>query len=287
MSLCLDILLVLVYYTFWVFVPLRAVFPAGGLPFFRPPPLLCSFFERCAVLEWLQSHILYILLFVAAVFTFDWLYQCRAQLRLRWYSALILAVLHVVVGVACVRFFAFAEAGFDAEKAGNLSLFGGIIILPAFYFLGAKLTKRSVAAVFDVFTIPLAATLLLARINCFFGGCCLGKLIGETGMRWPTREAELVFYAVFIVLTLPRVFKGRGKGEVYPLFMIAYGAFRAVDECFRENPNYPGIFHLSHVWAFAVLALGILILILLRKRGASPAKAKRPAAKPTDRRNTK
>lgn|GEM_PF-579565 len=239
------------------------------------------------MLEWLHSNILYVLLFFAAVFTFDWLYQCRAQLRLRWYAALILAVLHVVIGVACVRFFALAEAGFDAQKAGNMSLFGGIFFLPAFYFLGAKLTKRSVAAVFDVFTIPLAATLLLARISCIVTGCCLGKLIGETGMRWPTREAELVFYAAFIALTLPRVLKGRGKGEIFPLFMIAYGAFRAVVECFRESAGYPGILHLSHVWALITLALGILILILLRKRGASPAKAKNHAAKSFDRRNTK
>ena len=239
------------------------------------------------MLDWLHSNILYVLLAIAALFTFDWLVQCRKQLNIKWYAALILAVIHVVIGVLCVRFFALAEAGFDKAKAGNMSLFGSVFFLPVFYFIGAKLFKRNVAAVFDVFTVPLAATLFLARINCFFGGCCLGKLIGETGMRFPTREAELVFYAVFIIFLFPRVIKGRGRGEAFPIFMIAYGAFRAVIECFRESSAYPGIFHLSHVWALITLALGILILILVRKRGTSPQKSKRPAAKSSDRRNTK
>ena len=227
--------------------------------------------------QWLRDNFLYVLLALAAVFTFDWLYQCRKRLRIRWYSALILAILHVVIGVLSVRFFALAEAGFDAQKAGNMSLFGSIFFLPLAYFLGAKLFRRPVADVFDVFTIPLAATLFAARINCLIAGCCLGAVIPGTELRFPTREAELIFYAVFIIVMFPRVFKSRGRGEAFPIFMIAYGAFRAVDECFRESSS-SGIFHISHIWALITLALGTVILILLRKRSHSSSSS-RPAVK--------
>lgn len=226
------------------------------------------------MLQWIENHSLYILLTLAAVFTFDWLYQCRKQLRIRWYAALILAVIHVIIGVLCVRFFALAEAGFDKAKAGNMSLFGSIFLLPAAYFIGAKLFRRPVGTVFDVFTVPLAATLFFARINCLIAGCCLGLTIPGTALRYPTREAELVFYAVFIIAVAARSIKGRGKGEIYPIFMIAYGAFRAVIECFRESSS-SGFFHLSHVWALITLALGILILVLLRKRSHSSAAYRR------------
>lgn len=231
------------------------------------------------MIQWIKGHTLIVLLIIAAVFTFDWLIQCRKQLRIKWYAALLLTILHVAYGVMSVKLFALAEAGFNAEKAGNLSLFGAIFLMPLAYYLGAKLFRRSVSTVFDVFTIPLVLTLFCARINCTITGCCLGKIIPGTQMRWPTREAELLFYAVFLAFVISRSLKGSGKGRIYPLFMVAYGAFRAVIECFRENDAYPGLFHLSHLWAFITLALGIICLCLQKRNSGAAAAGNRSAAK--------
>lgn len=90
---------------------------------------------------------------VGTAFTFLWLMLCKERLRIKWYAALPIAVLHTICGVLCVKVFAVVEVGFDMSKAGNMSLFGGIFILPLFYYLGAKLTRRKPAEVFDVFTI--------------------------------------------------------------------------------------------------------------------------------------
>ena len=228
------------------------------------------------MLDWMKSNSLYILLGIATIATFDWLFVTRKILRIKWYAALVLALLHVVLGVLAVKLFAFAEAGFDAEKAGSMSLFGAFAFMPALYALGALIFKRPAADVFDTFTVPLAFTLMCARVNCLIAGCCIGRMIGETGVRWPTREAELVFYVIFLIIVLPRAFNHKGKGKLFPIFMVAYGAFRAIIECFRKSYDYPGIFHLSHVWALATLAIGIIILVVLRNKQSQGKKKTQP-----------
>lgn len=225
--------------------------------------------------EWIHSHSLILLLAAAAVFTFDWLVMNKKRLKVRWYAALILAVLHVIVGVACVKLFAIAEAGFDMEKAGSMSLFGSVFFLPAAYYAGAKIFKKNTADVFDTFTVPMVFTLFCARINCLASGCCLGRIIGETGARVPTRETELVFYAVFLIIVAPRVFKGKGRGAAFPLFMISYGVFRFVIEFFRESTMTFGIFHLSHIWAVLSVAAGALAFAVIKSKHSSSAPVKR------------
>lgn len=205
---------------------------------------------------WLRGHVLLLLLTVASVGAFVWLMLLRKRLNMTWYAALALAILHTVFGVLCVRVFARMEGA----GSGAMSLFGGVFFMPVAYFIGAKLTKRPMAEVFDIFAVAMIFTLLLARCNCLVAGCCLGRYIPGTVLRWPTRELEIVFYIVFLALIAPRVWRSETGGKVYPLYMAAYGAFRAVIECFRESSSQT-LFHVSHIWAFLALALGLSIYI--------------------------
>ncbi len=218
------------------------------------------------MLNFLIEHSLKVVLVIAGVFTFDWLFHMRKRLDAKWYAVLILSVLHIAIGVASVKAFAIVEAGFDLKKAGNMSLFGSIAFLPIFYFVGAKLFKRSASDVFDCFTIPLAATLMCARVNCLVKGCCLGCMIPGSEMRWPTREIELVFYTVFIAATIAPVFKGKTRGCAFPIFMISYGAFRFIVEFLREGTAIWWVFHISHIWAMLSVIIGVVVLILLKKK---------------------
>ncbi len=197
----------------------------------------------------------------ATVFAAVWLILLRQRLNMHPAVAVLLAVLHTVFGVMSVKVFAVMEGA----NAGAMSLFGGVFFMPVLYFIGAKLSKRPMAEVFDIFAVVMIFTLMLARCNCLHAGCCLGRHMFHMDMRWPTREAEIVFYLVFLALIIPRVWKGVTKGRVYPLYMAAYGAFRAVIECFRESSSET-LFHLSHVWAFLALALGLSIYIELNNR---------------------
>ena len=121
---------------------------------------------------WLSDHSLAVLLTVSAAFTYWWLWRCRERLRLdRRLAALALAVGHIFIGLFSVKAFAVLEA-FDMGAMGSMSLFGAVFFMPLVYWAFAKLSGRSAADVFDVFTICLVFTLMCARLNCMISGCC-------------------------------------------------------------------------------------------------------------------
>ena len=207
-------------------------------------------------MSWLAQHKLLFLLLIAAAFTAYWLWTQRARLRMHAAWAIPLAICHVLIGVSCVKLFAMIEDG-SFSSAGKMSLFGAVFFLPLVYAVGAKLTKRKAGDVFDVFVIAMVFTLACARVNCILSGCCLGRRIPGTDWRYPTRELELVFYAVLLIWFFVKTKKGDTGGQLYPLYMIAYGAFRFVVEFFREGRSSP--FHLAHLWALLCLIAGAAI----------------------------
>jgi prolipoprotein diacylglyceryltransferase len=180
---------------------------------------------------------------------------------MKWHAVLILSVLHTAIGVCSVKVFAFLESG----DIGNMSLFGGVFFMPAAYWLGAKLTKRPYCKVCDVFTPCMLFTLMCARVNCIVAGCCSGLVIPGTHVHFPTRELEILYYIVMLILLVPRVKKSKNPGSTYPLYMASYGAFRFLDEFFRTSSTGM-LFHLSHVWAAIAFAAGLSIYIEINAR---------------------
>lgn len=157
------------------------------------------------VFIWLKEHSLIVLLLLGTIFNVFWLYRMRRQLQMKWYAVLILSVLHTAIGVCSVKVFAFLESG----DIGNMSLFGGVFFMPAAYWLGAKLTKRPYCKVCDVFTPCMLFTLMCARVNCIVAGCCSGLVIPGTHFHFPTRELEILYYIVMLILLIPRAKRAR------------------------------------------------------------------------------
>lgn len=220
------------------------------------------------VVEWLDANKLIVLLTIGTLFAFGWLFALRERLHMKWYVAIPIAILHTLIGVLSVKIFAFMETGFALDSLGNMSLFGGVFFMPLVYWAGAKLTKRNLGLVCDLLTPCMIFTVMCARVNCILSGCCFGLPIpGMSGLRWPTREAELVFYLVLLVLLVRKVWRGQTHGEIYPLYMASYGAFRFVVEFFRYQEYSLGIFHLSHLWAAVSFAIGLSIYVELQTKG--------------------
>ena len=213
----------------------------------------------------INEHFLSIILTIAGILTAVWLDRFRDRLKIGTPGVIGLSILHVFVGVGTVKAFAFME-DLGRNYSGGMSLFGSVFFMPAAYFLLAKATKRPLGEVFDIFTVPLVFTLMLARLNCLHAGCCYGIFIKGTSMRYPTRETELLFYMIILALQAPKVLKGRTFGEVYPLFMMSYGIFRAVNECFRYSASTSGILHVAHIWAAVSAVLGASIYMELNNR---------------------
>lgn len=218
------------------------------------------------LLSWVQENTLVLLLAAGTIFNAVWLTVNRDRLHIKTGSIIIMAVLHTIIGVCCVKVFAVAESGFDMSAAGNMSLFGGVFFMPLFYFIFAKLTKRNMADVFDVFTICIVFTLMCARVNCILSGCCQGALINSTGARWPTREAEVVFYAALLAVLIGKIKRGAYiRGTLYPLYMLCYGVFRFVCEWFRTAGGGSQL-HLAHIWAMISVAVGLSVYLELQNK---------------------
>ena len=214
------------------------------------------------MLDFLKSYyFLIIILTIATIISFLWLLIFNLEkLHAKIWELAIVSITHTVFGVICVRFFALLEAGFVMEKAGTLSMFGGIFFMPLFYLVYSKIKKLRFLDVLDIFTISLVETLLLARINCFFSGCCLGKQINYE-MRYPTREIELVYDLVFITIALFFIFKGKFKNKIYFFYLLSYGIMRFVIEFMRES-NSGSIMHIAHVWSLISIIFSIGYLII-------------------------
>lgn len=137
--------------------------------------------------------------------------------------------------------------------------------MPIAYWLGAKLTKRSMKEVYDLLTICMIFTLMCARINCIIGGCCKGMLIPGQHMRWPTREAEIIFYIILLILLGKRVKRDEMCGQTYPIYMMAYGIFRFIIEGFRFHED-TSLIHPAHIWALISFGVGFSIYAELQKK---------------------
>lgn len=127
------------------------------------------------IANWIMDNKLWLLLMIGSLFGYFWLSEWKKKLNIGNGMAMLLSVLNSVFGVLFVKIFAFLEG-----VPGGMSLFGGIFFLPAVYYVGAKLTKRDMALVFDIFAICTIFTVMCARTNCLLAGCCGGILIPGT-----------------------------------------------------------------------------------------------------------
>jgi len=210
------------------------------------------------MISFFKDNALLLLLGIGTVFNIIWLLPFRSRLRWNMAGVILFSVLHTVYGVFCVKVFAVLETA-NMENAGNMSLFGGVFFMPLLYFAAAKATGSKTADVFDISAVCMIFTVMCARVNCIISGCCFGKpLFGHSSLRWPTREMEILFYIVLLVILIRKVRNGESEGRVYPIYMIAYGVFRFLCEWVR-NYESAALIHRAHIWAVVSLIIGLSI----------------------------
>lgn len=213
-------------------------------------------------MEFLRNNSLIFVLASTTVLSIFWLILCRKKLNIKWYAAIPLGIIHTLCGVLCVKGFAFLES--FGKNSGGMSLYGAIFFLPVFYALGARLTKRRMADVFDTFTVCMVLTLAIVRLNCILTGCCYGiPFFGNKDLLWPTRELEIVFNLIMLIIIIPKVIKGKSNSEIYPLYMFSYGAFRFVIEFFRHS-NTGYLIHVGHLWSLVSFIIGLSVYIEIK-----------------------
>lgn len=201
------------------------------------------------------------------IFAF-WLYKFGPVLNLKMGGAILISVISIAVAMVSLKLWAILEVGGDLARAANYRLFGGLFIVPLFYFCLAKTKKWDMKLTMDIAAIFTSSGLLLGRLGCLIGGCCKGMYMFEsTDLRWPIRELELIFYVIFIVLYAKKITKRKTYGQVYPVLLLSYGLFRFAAEWLRvEYTGSIGFIHLAHIWSLISVFIGSAFYFELKNR---------------------
>ena len=162
-------------------------------------------------------------------------------------------------------------------RFGAISTYGVYFFFPPTVWFAAKAVKRNGWRWLDMFAVYALPSLFLMRCNCLRSGCCGGSPIGSTGLRWPTRQVEMIFYAIMLLVLLRREEAGARSGTAFPLLAGAYGAFRFIEEWFRDYSG-ESLIHLAHIWSLMAIIIGFGLYFELNSgwtQASGPRKEKR------------
>ena len=232
--------------------------------------------------EILQRYVKYIAVAFGVIIGCLLMWKRREQLGIRTpLQTVVSCVTLCALSVLATKIFATMEFLISGKgfSFGATSTYGVYFVCPPVLLLLTKALKWNVKNWFDVYALCIAPTVFFLRINCLISGCCGGRPIGSTGLHWPTREAEMVFYTVMLLVLLRREKQDAPPGTAFPLLMAAYGAFRFIEEWFREADG-TSLLHLAHGWSLVACVIGLGLYFELSKNGKrGKARGERSALK--------
>lgn len=207
---------------------------------------------------------------ISIIFVAYWILKCDKVLKFGWATSFLIALLHEIACAISAVAMSFVEAGLQIENATTYRLYGLMFFMPIFYFALAKVLKREVNRLFDVFAFALMIRLIIGRVDCLISGCCQGVLMfGHESIRWPIRELEICYYLIMVFIFSRKVIRGKTFGQVYPQYLLTYGLFRFAIEWVREEyVGQIGIFHLAHVWSLLSILAGGISLYVINKQNS-------------------
>jgi len=156
---------------------------------------------------------------------------------------------------------------------GGLVYYGGFILATIAALTWMNIKKLPVLKISDILVPFLALAHSIARIGCFFNGCCYGRedvhgiifrSIGDNLPHLPTQLYESAANFVnFIILILFNLNSKKKKGDVLYLYLLNYGVIRTIMEVFRGDPERGTIFMFSTSTFISMflIAAGIIGLI--------------------------
>ena len=139
------------------------------------------------------------------------------------------------------------------------ALLGGYVAVE----LAKKLLKYS-GTTGDWFAIIVPVGIMLSRVGCMLQGCCLGKVCAANWFtindasgipRWPAAQVEFIFNALMLVVILLLRWRKIAPGNLFHIYLIAYGSFRFFHEFLRDTPPI-----LGPLSGYQIAALGIALL---------------------------
>lgn len=180
---------------------------------------------------------------------------------MKWWEALLISLLSILLGAFGAIFHNYLENGFDMQSVGT-SVYGAIFIAPLVALLGYLICKKryNYFVVLDNIAVVLSMFMVLTRINCLKAGCCYGVIIGDTGFRYPTREADILVNVLFVIFATNNIFKNKYASYHYFVYLVVYGLCRFVIEWFRYSTTSMPL-HFGHIWSIVAIVLGSIFIV--------------------------
>jgi len=132
----------------------------------------------------------------------------------------------------------------------------------------------------DWFAIIVPVGVMIGRIGCMINGCCLGKAcrpdwftINDThGVpRWPASQMEFVFNGIMLGVILLLRWGRVAPGQLFHIYLMAYGIFRFFHEFLRDTPQIIGPLSGYQIAAAGIFALGAAGYLRRRQGALAPA----------------
>jgi phosphatidylglycerol:prolipoprotein diacylglycerol transferase len=134
-------------------------------------------------------------------------------------------------------------------------------------YIGVEIAKRLLkynGVTGDWFAIIVPVGIMFGRIGCMINGCCLGKICAANWFtvndangipRWPASQVEFLFNALMLGVILLLRWGRIAPGQLFHIYLMAYGIFRFFHEFLRDTPQIIG-----PVSGYQIAALGIFVL---------------------------
>jgi len=134
-----------------------------------------------------------------------------------------------------------SDAGlFDSGKTILGGMVGGYLGVEAVKFALEIKVKTG-----DSFAVPVAASIAVGRLACFFGGCCYGTptalpwavRFGDGIPRHPTQLYEFFFHGGMAVVLWNLRERGLFPRQLIKLYILSYLIYRFLTEYIRPEPR--------------------------------------------------
>ena len=131
----------------------------------------------------------------------------------------------------------------------------------------------------DWFAIIVPAGVMIGRIGCMINGCCLGKVCNANWFtindvngvpRWPASQMEFIFNALMLGLILLLRWGRIAPGQLFHIYLMAYGIFRFFHEFLRDTPQILGPISGYQIAALGIFALGAAGFVRRRQLRVKP-----------------
>ncbi len=123
----------------------------------------------------------------------------------------------------------------------------------------------------DWFAIIAPVGIMLGRIGCLLHGCCLGRVCHASWYtindihgvaRWPAVPVEFLFNALMLGVILLFRWGRIAPGQLFHIYLMAYGIFRFFHEFLRDTPQILGPISGYQIAALGVAGLGAAGFVL-------------------------